>query len=184
MALPMATSAADSNGKFAALGAGVASCSQFMAARENRSKEYYLFGGWIDGYLTSLNQREDDTYTLAPWQSVDVLAGFLAEYCAKHPDDAFLKAVASMAAALRSQRLTQASERLAITVDSYRKDFFREVLIRIQKKLAERGYYKGQADGDYDEETAVALGLFQRSAGIQVSGFPDQKTLFKLFYQG
>jgi hypothetical protein len=174
---------ADENDKFAALGAGVVSCSRFLEARELRSKEYFLFGGWIEGYLSSINQREKDTYTLVPWQSVDVLAGFLAEYCSKNPDHAFLKAVASMAAALRPQRLSTASERIAVSVNQYKKDFFREVLARMQKKLSERGYYNGETKGDFDKTTATALGLFQRDAGIEVSGFPDQKTLFRLFYE-
>lgn len=177
-----AASAADRDGRFAALGAGVATCERFLDARAARSSEYFMMGGWIDGYLSARNQTEDDTFTLAPWQSTDVLAGFLADYCHKHPQEALLRAVMVMAEALRPHRLTQSSERVAVTVGPFQQDFFREVLARMQQRLRDAGYYAGPTEGDFDEATARAVSAFQQDRDIDVSGFPDQKTLFLLFH--
>lgn len=174
--------AADKDGKFAALGAGVASCSRFLEAREARSSEYFLFGGWIDGYLSAQNQTATETYSLVPWQSVDLLASSLADYCRTHPEEPFLRAVTSMAAALRPQRLEVSSERISVTVGQLKQDFFRETLRRMQMRLAELGYFKGEVNGDFGKDSAAALGAFQRDQNIAISGFPDQLTLFRLFY--
>ena len=174
--------AADKDGKFAALGAGIANCSRFIEARQARSNEYFLFGGWIDGYLSAQNQVQTDTYSLVPWQSVDLLASSLADYCREHPQEPFLRAVTTMAAALRPQRLEIASERIAVTVGQLKQDFFRETLRRMQERLAARGYFNGEVNGDFGKDSAAALGAFQRDQGINVTGFPDQLTLFRLFY--
>ena len=141
-----------------------------------------MMGGWIDGYLTARNQTDPETFTLAPWQSTDVLAGFLTDYCQKHPEVAFLRAVMVMTEALRPHRLSEASERVEVTVGPFRQHFFREVLARMQHRLAETGHYAGPTAGEFDEATAQALRSFQREQEMDVSGFPDQRTLFRLFH--
>jgi len=96
--------AADKGDRFAALGAGIASCSRFLEARNSQSKEYFLFGGWIDGYLSAHNQLE-------------------------------------------------------------------------------AGHYKGATERNFDEATVAAIRKFQAAQSIDVSGFPDQRTLFALFHR-
>jgi hypothetical protein len=174
--------AADSDGQFAALGAGTATCQRFLDAREARSDEYFLFGGWLEGYLSARNQTADDTFTLVPWQSVDVLAGFLAQHCRRNPDERFLNAVATMTAALHPQRLEQSSERVVVAVGLARQEFFRATLARLQLRLRQEGLYEGPAEGDFDQATAAAVQAFQSREGLQATGFPDQLTLYKLFF--
>jgi hypothetical protein len=176
-----AAQAADRTGKFAALGAGVATCGRFLEARDAKNKEYFMLGGWVDGYLTARNQTDPDTFTLVPWQSTDMLAGLLAQYCRKHPEVAFMRATMIMAEALRPHRLKEASERVTVSTDSSPHKFFRETVVRIQQKLAKAGYYKGPTSGEFDQSTAAALKRFQHDKSIAVSGFPDQLTLLRLF---
>lgn len=172
---------ADMNNRFAASGAGVATCSRFVEARTAKSEEYFLFGGWVDGYFSARNQFEKETYTLLPWQSIDVLSGFLTDYCNKNPQHAFQRAVMVMAQALIPDRLTKSSKRIAVAVGPYKSDFFVEVLIRLQKKLTALGFYHGTQNGQYDDDTASALRYFQKKNAIAVTGFPDQLTLYRLF---
>ena len=172
---------ADSDNKFAAVGAGVASCERYLQAREKQSDEYFLFGGWIDGYFSARNQFEPDTYTLLPWQSVDVLAGFLTDYCRKHPELAFQRAVMIMAEALRPARLQSRSERVQITVGQIKGEFFAETIERMERKLAQHDLLAGSPDEQFDEETVSALSKFQRVKQLAETGFPDQLTLYKLF---
>lgn len=181
-AVSPAAPAADANGDFATLGGGSVSCAQFLKVRAVKSNEYFLLGGWVDGYLTARNEFDPDTYALTPWQSLEFLAGSLANWCKQNPDKPFLQAVASMAAALKPQRLTGKSERVQITVGGVRQDFFVETIRRIQQALAKAGFFSGAVDGKFGRDTSVALRDFQAKYGISVSGFPDQLTLFRLFY--
>jgi len=49
-------------------------------------------------------------------------------------------------------------------------------VMEIQKKLKQLGYYRGEPDGYYDEETREAIVEFQRENGLEVNGAVDQKT--------
>jgi len=175
--------AADAQGNFATLGGGSVNCKRFLEVRAAKSNEYFLLGGWIDGYLTARNEYDRDTYALTPWQSLEFLAGSLAQWCKQHPNERFLQAVASMAAALKPQRLVRKSERVRITVGVVQQDFYVETIRRIQAALAKIGLFRGKVDGRFDTETSAALRKYQSMQGITATGFPDELTLFKLFYE-
>lgn len=177
----LTTQAADNNNKFAGQGVGLANCSQFVEARNSQSKDYYLFGGWIDGYFSARNQVDKNTYSLVPWQSTDILAAFLTDYCRVHPDTQFQRAVMIMAQALSPHRLTQSSERISIEVNDKSGEFFDEIIQRVQKELSVLGYYKEDIKADFSEHTIKAIADFQKVRGIPISGFPDQMTLYQLF---
>ena len=176
---------ADEEGKFVSLGVGVAKCEQFLIARQQQSNDYYLFGGWIDGYLSARNQLDQDTYTLAPWQRIDVLAGFLTDYCVKNRDVAFQRAVMVMAEALKSQRLSESSEIVEIAGPSgLTTTLFQAVLVNTQNKLIEKGYgdkfISGKPTGQFDETTIEAIKQYQKHLGMTETGFLDQITLFAI----
>ena len=183
--LAFTTFAADADGKFVSLGVGVAKCEQFLIARQQQSENYYLFGGWIDGYLSARNQLDENTYTLTPWQKIDVLAGFLTDYCVKNRDIAFQRAVMVMAEALKPQRLTESTETIEIRVPAgLETTLFKEVLIRAQNTLIEKGYgdgfTDGKATGKFDQITIDAIKQYQKQLGMTQTGFPDQITLFAI----
>ena len=50
-----------------------------------------------------------------------------------------------------------------------------EEVIRIQRKLIELEYLKGEATGIYDEATEEAVRWFQREHGLLETGMADQK---------
>lgn len=49
-------------------------------------------------------------------------------------------------------------------------------IMEIQKKLKQMGYFKGEPDGHYDEETREAIMEFQRDKDLKVNGALDPKT--------
>ncbi|MBK7859973.1 MAG: peptidoglycan-binding protein [Archangiaceae bacterium] len=49
--------------------------------------------------------------------------------------------------------------------------------MRIQKKLADAGYYKGEVTGELDAATTTALEKFQRDNELAGTGAPDRDTL-------
>jgi peptidoglycan hydrolase-like protein with peptidoglycan-binding domain len=55
-----------------------------------------------------------------------------------------------------------------------------EMVRQLQTRLKEGGYYRGDATGVYDEETAVAVARYQIRNGLPISAEPDAATLHAL----
>lgn len=172
--------AADDNGQFAIKGMGPATCQRFVAARNAQSREYFQFGGWINGYLSATNRYEQQTFDVVPWQSTGLLAGWLARFCQRNPDAPFVRAVAMMVNTLGKERLTARSELVEAQVGDQVVYIYESILRRVQERLSERGHYTGAATGNFDSQTREALERFQREAGLKLTGLPDQPTLAKL----
>ena len=67
--------AADSGGQFSVEGIGGSTCENFVTAKSESSNAYYAFLGWLDGYMTGINQYAPETYDITPWQSQNRPAG-------------------------------------------------------------------------------------------------------------
>jgi hypothetical protein len=66
--------AADKDGRFAIRGPGLMTCGEYVQAREARSPLYHQFGGWLDGYLTGVNQYRAATYDITTFETTELLA--------------------------------------------------------------------------------------------------------------
>ena len=177
--------AADENDQFAVRGAGIASCAQYLEARDTRSQQYFQFGGWMNGYLSAMNRFEDNTFDLVPWQSPDFLATALANYCAQNPEQSFHNAVLLMAESLKPQRLESRSVMLNIEVGGGGQPLrlYQETFTQAMAVLGAAGYPVAMAPTDaFSEDARQALTAFQEAEGLPVTGLPDQPTLLRLFY--
>ena len=54
-------------------------------------------------------------------------------------------------------------------------------VVELQKRLVELNYLSGSADGDYGNKTKAAVELFQKEAGIAVTGIADPETQKALY---
>ncbi len=174
--------AADEEENFAIKGAGLARCSDYIEARQKNTPAFYQFGGWINGYLTALNQLTPETYDLAPWQSSDLLAGVILRNCRENPQQRFITTVAAMVSSLNAQRLLTKSPLVEAHAGETRIRIYRELLRRTQEKLAESGLYQGEPTGVFDQKTEDGLRAYQKSARLSETGLPDQATLLAMFY--
>ena len=177
--------AADENDRFAIRGAGLASCVQFLEARETGSEQYFQFGGWMNGYLTALNRLEEETFDLVPWQSPDFLATALANYCVQNREQSFHNAVFLMAERLKEQRLESRSETVSIASggDGQPIRLYQAVIERAIGALGELGFPVSPSGDDFNEEGfRQALTAFQETEGLPMTGLPDQASLLRLFY--
>lgn len=174
--------AADDAENFAVKGAGLASCSAYIEARRSNAPAFYQFGGWINGYLTALNQLKPETYDLAPWQSSDLLAGVILRNCRENPEKRFINTVAAMVASLHAQRLLTKSPLVEAHAGETRIRIYRELLRRTQEKLVESGLYQGEPTGLFDQETQDGLRAYQKAGRLTETGLPDQATLLAMFY--
>lgn len=179
--LAQTAQAADADGKFAIKGAGLQTCKGFLAAWDAGSTDIGLYGGWIDGYMTGLNQFLPQTYDLGPWQTTPTLLGMTRSVCDQSdPEKRFIDAFFDVVRLLQTQTLTQESQAIGVTHDGRSAILYADVITRMKARLIELGKLEGAADQTFDEATAQALTAFQTERGFSVTGLPDQQTLFEL----
>ncbi len=171
--------AMDSEGNFAIKGGGATTCAQYTQALEAKSNELYLYAGWIDGYLTGVNQLQPETFDIAPWQATELLAQLLGQFCERNRKVQFMFATTQMLQSMFPGRLQTSSELVKMTSGGNTAFLYQSVLQRVQEALAERGY-EVTADGAFGPQTENALKGFQRDNKVTVSGLPDQRTLLLL----
>ncbi len=172
--------AADGEGRFAVEGVGLADCQRFVEERQKRSNLYFMFGGWLDGYLSAVNEALPETFDVTPWQSTDLLAAMIESHCADHPDDNFAGVARALARRLAQERLREASPVEEVTVGDATVPIYRATLRQAQRELKAGGHYDGALDGRYGPMTRGALEAYHRAEGLQVTGLPDQHTLIRL----
>ncbi len=172
--------AADSGGQFAVEGIGGGTCDSFVAAKSESSNAYWMFLGWLDGYMTGINQYAPETYDITPWQSQNLLAALFEKFCARNPGANFFAVANKMIVELRDDRLRESSAPIVAAVGERSIGVYRETLRRAQLVLEEGGHYKGKVVGLFGPNTQRALESYQKQAGLTVTGLPDQATLFKL----
>ena len=179
--VPLLGGARDANGRFALKGAGMVDCQHFVHQLEDRSKEFYAFAGWIEGYLTGVNAYQKETFDIAPWQNTKVLALMVANYCKHHPKEAFALAVRKLARALMPYRLKSRSSLVVARNGDKAMRLYGAVVRQVQEALRKERLYKGSVTGDYDEATRNAVLAYQKKMGLQQTGLPDAPTLMRLF---
>lgn len=177
---PVALQAADEEGNFSVKGAGLASCEQFVAERTEKSNVYWMFGGWLDGYLTAINQFAPDTYDIAPWETTDLLAALIENHCRQNPEQNFFYVANALAGRLMEERLQTKSQPVEARAGDRSIRLYQETLRRVQQALKDRGHYTGTVDGLFGPQTQRAIEDFQRKAELEVTGLPDQLTLLRL----
>jgi hypothetical protein len=181
LAIP-ATHAADADGRFAVKSVGGTKCSQFVEAMKTKNQgQIALYVGWIAGFISASNQLQESTFDLAAWQDMRTLTALLHRHCDRNADLRFGAAVAQMANAMKTDRLQARSEVVQLDHDGKAVQVYQEALRRAQSALAELGMYSGDLDGQLNDSMREALKKFQGENKINVSGVPDQATLFALF---
>ena len=178
--MPLTLPAADEEGSFAVKGAGLASCERFIAERTEKSNVYWMFGGWLDGYLTAVNQFAPDTYDITAWETTDLLVALIENHCKQNPDHNFFFVVNSLAGRLMQDRLQSKSTPVEATAGDQKVTLYQEALRRAQQALKEQGHYNGTVDGQFGPQTRRAIEAFQRQQNLKVTGLPDQLTLLRL----
>lgn len=177
-----AARAADQNGQFAIRGAGLQTCQNAVAAFDTASSDLALYSGWIDGYLTGLNQFREDTFEMASWQTASTLLAMTVQVCRSQPDDTgFMRTFVNLMRGFSGSALSEESALTGVFSGTQRVALYEATVEAIERTLSELGYEVGVIDAEFSQETALALGEFQQAHGLEETGVPDQKTLFALF---
>lgn len=181
LGLSSAATAADSKGQFGIRGAGLVSCYVFDHEREAHSTVYDVIAGWMDGYITGMNQYAPGTYDAASFQSTELYAALVAEYCKKHPETPVFAVINSLVKQTWKDRLRAPSQKVEVAIGDQKVLLYEAAIRQIQEKLASRGYYGDKISSAYGPAVQQAMMAFQQSIRFKATGFPDQATLWRLF---
>lgn len=176
--------AATDKGEFGVKGIGATDCATLVREFKASTPNAMMYGGWLYGYLTAMNQTSADTFDLTPWQDLNTLTNFIVDYCGKNPRTSFGQAVFNMTAALKPRRARSASAPRRIGPKGSSMVLYGETITRIGQALKAKGYYKGALDESkpqFTEEMSKAVKAFQAHNKLSETGMPDQFTLFRLF---
>jgi hypothetical protein len=104
MLVPVPGSSSDAKGNYVALGFGLESCQTFLQARSNGLDLPYRH--WLTGYLTAVNKLTKDTVDIRGTTDSDGMLGLLEQYCIKHRQHSFSRAIESLVTNLYPKRRT------------------------------------------------------------------------------
>jgi len=179
---PLSTLAATADEKYAIRGAGLIDCQTYMTEAEKQSSAYLMIGGWIDGYITGVNQYAADTYDVTSFESTELFAEILNNHCKKNPEDRLFPVINSIIAQRWDSRIKEQTPLVGVKLGEFSVQIYRESIVRMQQRLAEKGFYTAKASGQFDADTITAIASYQETLdGYAATGFPDQATLWALF---
>jgi hypothetical protein len=173
--------AADAQGQYGIRGAGLVNCALYEHEREIRSPVYQIIAGWMDGYITGINQYATDTYDTLSFESTEMLAAVISKNCKKHPNTTVFTVLNAVINQAAHDRLHSPSKKVEVKFGERSVLIYQEVLLRLQKKLTGAGFYRGPIDGSFNAATRKALGKYQSANGLKPTEFPDQVTLWRIF---
>jgi hypothetical protein len=176
--------AATGRGEFGIKGIGATDCATLVREYKAGTPNAMMYGGWMYGYITAMNQTSPDTFDLAPWHDLNTLTNFVVDYCARNPRTSFGQAVFNLTSALAPKRLKSASAPIRLRRDGTSFVMYAEVLTRMAGALKAKGLYKGPVAADkpeFTDDLARAVKAFQARNRLRQTGIPDQFTLFRLF---
>ncbi|MFK8010642.1 MAG: AAA family ATPase [Marinicellaceae bacterium] len=67
-----------------------------------------------------------------------------------------------------------------LTLSAFYKGYYSEDVLQLQRSLQSEGFYRSIVDGVVGEKTIVAIANFQKTVGVNASGFPNELTLYQL----
>lgn len=176
--------AAGQKGQYGIRGAGLVTCQVYNQQRKARSSAYDAIGGWMDGYITGMNQYAGDTYDAAPFETTELYAALVSEYCEKHPETPIFTVLNSLVKYHWKDRLRAPSPKVEVAAGGQEVMLYGGVIRQVQQRLSQRGFYHGKLTDSYGPSVRKAMAAFQRSIHFRPTGFPDEASLWQLLKTG
>ncbi|MGB3722979.1 MAG: peptidoglycan-binding domain-containing protein [Pacificimonas sp.] len=176
--------ASDAKSRFAVKGAGALPCRDFNAAIVARNSRAAAAAGWFAGYISAANRYEPDTYELLPWQDPLYLTASISAYCEANPSARLYQAADKLVKSLRADRLKTATPMKALVTDGTRIRIYAATVARMKRALQRRDMLTGPVNSNTDAALVTGIRKFQKAQKLEVTGIPDQETLFRLLGAG
>ena len=146
---PPPANVASGSGEYANKGVGLVTCKLYSQERKKLSNRYFQFVGWIIGYLFGHNRYAKDVADIVPWQTSDLMAALIVNYCRANPNARLVAASNRLIEALNPNRLRNGSKRIQAKTGGKTVVIYDAIMRRAQQMLAERGFYTGSTDGKF-----------------------------------
>ncbi|TRD11604.1 peptidoglycan-binding protein [Erythrobacter insulae] len=180
-AMPGFAQAQAQDKRFAVEGPGILTCSDFLAAQEDkRSLEYQRFIGFAEGYLSAANLYEPNTFDLSPWHNAAAFDLILGTHCQQNESELITNVLQRMVSSFRPLRVAEFSPMLEVGNGEYRAFVYETILRRAQAALTQLGFYAGPEDAQYSPALKDGFLKFQRARELLETGVPDPVTLWTL----
>jgi len=173
---------ATADGQYGVRGAALVPCSVYEQERREQSELYRMLSSWIDGYISGVNQQAAGIFDVSSFESTELLTALLNEHCTKNPHNTLFSVVTLLVDKIAANKLHEYSEKVTVTQGKRKVLLYRETLRRMQAKFSLMGLYKGEEDGVYSPQLQKSIMAYQKSINFNPTGFPDQLTLWRLFY--
>lgn len=154
----------------------VAADGVYGAATVNAIKDFQTaLGLEVDGVCGA------ETYKIlraAAFDEIDVTTWHVGDYVPEPPKSAseVVNSVGEVSTVLSAVNTVKEVIQYAGIGDTIKLGMEGDGVVHLQNKLAEQGFYEGEADGVADEETIDALKNFQSSRGMKADGICGRKT--------
>lgn len=175
--------AGDGNRNFAVHGLGAQTCQAFLENVKKDNAAPALAVSWLMGYVTATNRLEADTYDALPVLDANVLLTLVANICEAHQQSIVETVASDILKTLSIARSRSQSPIVDAKFGDHITQIRADTLAEMQKKLAQLGYLKTEADGVFGESTAMALIQFQNEQKLPVTGIPDAPTIIRLLVE-
>lgn len=182
VSLANTASGADPKGQYGVRGAALVPCAIYERERAAESEVYRMIASWMDGYITAINQYVPGTYDAAAFESTELLAALVNESCKKNPDTSVFVVVNALVELFATNRLQVKSDKVEVAVGDLSVMIYKAIIKRINERLELAGHYQGEINDRYSTASEDAMRAYQESIGFEPTGFPDQLTLYRLFY--
>lgn len=173
---------ATADGQYGVRGAALVPCVVYEKERREQSELYQMLNSWVDGYISGVNQQATGVFDVSSFESTELLAALLNEHCSKNPQHTLFSVVTLLVDKIAANQLPEYSEKVTVIQGERKVLLYRETLRRIQAKFHTMGLYKGEEDGVYSTQLQDSIRTYQKSINFNPTGFPDQLTLWRLFY--
>ena len=175
--------AATKEGAFSVRGIGAETCSTFTERLSGNGRQQALgeLASWIGGYLSSANRQTENAFEVMPISNNVAVAALAADICKNNTDALVDTVVTSLVDAFANDAMDGDSPLMNFKSGKYSTVMRAALVESVQKKLVEKGYLEASdVDGKFGTGTSKAIGKFQKSNGLLVTGVPDPLTLMRL----
>lgn len=172
--------AVDNHGSFAIKGIGASSCAVFREVSSNDAEAYRQFGGWMNGYISALNEAVPDTFDLISFEDSDTLIAYVSNYCEKYPKHRFMFAVKAVVTTLELGKITEQGQ-YVVFGGTEKIRLHQQTVDWIVQELIALKYLSIKFSASQQPAILVeSLKSYQKDHSLPETGLPTQETLVRL----
>lgn len=167
---------------FVIKGAGTQKCSLYVGFIDKKSVKVNLFAGWLEGYLTAVNEYNENIYDITSFQSIRLIMKLVYAHCQSHSESSFYVVTKKLVQSFLPLSLNSKSELVVLAYNNKKIFSYVSILKKAKEKLKLLGYRVSSNEKILTKGDIKSIIKFQGENYIAMTGLPDEATLMKLFF--